>query len=522
MASNPQPRETDPLLPHTPRISEDSGSESEAVAAPVRKPAFLWLVPVILIASICKGISMYAQFEHYQNEFCPSGSRNPPCGYYRSYFHLPGFTIYTQFTTTFAGFVVSFVSVGWWSQLGDRRGRKMLLLFPIVGTAILDMLFYIVATAGPLLTEDDQRDVLSIGFIVQGLLGGWATFGGAIHAYAFDVAENPSHRLTLFGIIEALFLVGTIAGGAIGTATHSFKYAYLLSILLALAYLGVVYTLLPESKQPSTHSTNTVTDQSSHSLVASVFLPFTTFFPKGGKALPLLGLASYVYSLTSALDTNMLQYTEEYAYQKAFMSARTVFLWVVYLLPRIFTLLSLLVVIPYFVRRYSKTSPSPPADPITLPLSFTHNSLLGLISLPLVVTLFCGLDYGNTGISTGAPVLYALSTLLIPFFSRLPGVGIYALAAAYAERVGRSSEVGQLFGALALWAELGTAISYASYGPGLGVFSETYLWSLVALVCLMPDPPQPVVENIYTGDEPTVGEETRNAGSVGAGDADNA
>ncbi|KAJ7049874.1 hypothetical protein C8F01DRAFT_1264758 [Mycena amicta] len=509
MASNAQPHETDPLLPHTSRISEDSRSESEAVAAPVRKPAFLWLATVILVASICKGISMYAQFETLPERVL-SWNQKPNMRLLPVVLSPPGLHdihSHPSLATTFAGLVVSFVSVGWWSQLGDRRGRKMLLLFPILGTAILDLLFYIVATAGPLLTEDDQRDVLSVGFIVQGLLGGWATFGGALHAYAFDVAENPLHRLTLFGIIEALFLVGTVAGGAIGTATHSFKSAYLLSVLLALAYLVVVYTLLPESKPPTTHSTNTTTNPSSHSLVASVFLPFTTFFPKGGKALPLLGLGSYGYSLTSALETNMLQYTEEYAYQRAFMSARTIFLWVIYLLPRIFTLLSLLVVIPYLVHRYTKTSPSYPVDPITLPLSFTRNSLFGLIALRLVVTLFCGLNYGNTGISTGAPVLYALSTLLIPFFSRLPSVGIPALASAYAEHIGRSRDVGQIFGALALWGQLGTAISYASYGPlmPVSVFSEMYFWAIIALVCLMPDPPKPVVESIPP---PTVGEET--------------
>ncbi|KAJ7049889.1 hypothetical protein C8F01DRAFT_1181360, partial [Mycena amicta] len=497
MASNAPPRETDPLLPRISRTSETDTSESDEVAPLAQKPSFVWLVPLILLASICKGISMYARFKHYQKEYCPAGNWSTPCGDFSPYFHVPGFMVYTQFTPTFAGFVVSFVSVGWWSQLGDRRGRKMLLLFPIFGTAILDFLFHIVATAGPLLSDDDKRDVLSIGFIAQGLLGGWATYNGAVHAYAFDVAENPLHRLTLFGIIEALFLVGTVAGGAIGTSTHSFPYAYLLSVLLALANLGLTYQFLPESKPPSNSASTT--HPTGDGLVASVFLPFTTFFPRGGKALPLLGLASYAYSLTSALDSTLLQYTAEYAYPQA---KRPAFLWIIYLVPRICTLLSLVVIVPYLVRRYSKTSPPSSADLVTLPLELTRNSLLAVVALPLVISLFCGRVYSPDPASygTGAPILYAITASIIPFFSRLPAVGMYALAAAYAERVGRGREVGQLFGALALWTELGVAISFTAYGTTTSnLFAGTYFWALVTLVCLLPNPPTAVEESVVEG-----------------------
>lgn len=37
----------------------------------------------------------------------------------------------------FASFVVSFVSVGWWSELGDRRGRRIVLFCSILGALLM-------------------------------------------------------------------------------------------------------------------------------------------------------------------------------------------------------------------------------------------------------------------------------------------------------------------------------------------------------------------------------------------------
>lgn len=37
----------------------------------------------------------------------------------------------------FASFVVSFTSVGWWSELGDRKGRKIPLFYSILGALLM-------------------------------------------------------------------------------------------------------------------------------------------------------------------------------------------------------------------------------------------------------------------------------------------------------------------------------------------------------------------------------------------------
>ncbi|KAF7312805.1 putative membrane protein C14C4.07 [Mycena kentingensis (nom. inval.)] len=481
------PRETDPLLARS--SSRDASEEREAPEpGQPSTPGFAWLASVVLLAAVANGMAMYARYEHYQNEFCPQSTWS--CGTFKPQFHLPGFTVYHEPTVTFAGFVVSFISAGWWSRVGDQRGRKLILLLPILGTVVFDLLFLIVAAVGNELSDDDKRDVLSIGFIVRGLLGGWATFGGAVYAYVADIAESSENRMILFAAVEALSVLGVALGGGLATATHSFKSAYGLSIAVGLSNLAYAHFLLPNTTPllaPATES-DLPPNPPAQSLVATVFLPVTTFFRNGGRALPLMGLASYLYSQTVALDSGSMSYTEEYAYSHPSP-------WLVYLPPRILALLTLLIIFPAGIRYYTKRSPSCSTDPAALPLTLARNALLALIALIGTILLFCHLiySYPPNAPSTrhaGAPILYAVCFLLIPLVSALPGVGLYALAAAYVARIGRKGETGQLFAAMKLWAELGASISYAWY-YGYGIYSETSVYLFFALVCLMPNPPEP-------------------------------
>jgi hypothetical protein len=79
-----------------------------------------------------------------------------------------------------ASFVVSFVSIGWWSAFGDRRGRRPVLFASVLGAMLLDLTYLIVRTIGPL--RRNPHDSLSLGIIIQNLLGGFAAYNGAIHA----------------------------------------------------------------------------------------------------------------------------------------------------------------------------------------------------------------------------------------------------------------------------------------------------------------------------------------------------
>ncbi|KAJ7660472.1 hypothetical protein B0H17DRAFT_333905 [Mycena rosella] len=110
------------------------------------------------------------------------------CGWFNNWLELPGFTVKMQMWAMFASFVVSFISVGWWSELGDRRGRKIVLFCSVSGAMLIDLIYLVVVNTS---LYKDAQDCLSLGLIIEGLLGGFVTYNGVAHAYTFDVAPTP-------------------------------------------------------------------------------------------------------------------------------------------------------------------------------------------------------------------------------------------------------------------------------------------------------------------------------------------
>ncbi|KAJ7258448.1 hypothetical protein B0H12DRAFT_444910 [Mycena haematopus] len=324
--------EADPLLPHPTTAG--------------RRPRFVWLVPVVALASICRGISMFARFEHYQKTFCPGPSY--PCGWFSVWLELPFITVMIQTWGVWASFIVSFISVGWWSDLGDRRGRKIVLLFTILGTVLLDLMYLVVANTS--LSHEDAQDALSVGLIVEGLLGGFATYNGAVHAYAFDVAPSSLSRPVLFGFIDALSLAGFTVGAIIGKFTH-YNASYIFSIAIAIANLAFIHGLLPESLEQRWPSSP------QRPVLKSIFSPISVFFgaeSSNSKYLPLFGLAFYVFSLTSAMETSLVRF-----------SALSNFLpglprWLLLTAPRVLDLAALLCILPGHSRPSGSTSTAAP------------------------------------------------------------------------------------------------------------------------------------------------------------------
>ncbi|KAJ7301360.1 hypothetical protein DFH08DRAFT_103647 [Mycena albidolilacea] len=465
-------RETDPLLPRVP-------------AAPSRrKPSFVWLIPVVVLASICRGISMFARFEHYQKTFCPVSQ---PCGSFSKWLELPGITVMIQTWGVWASFIVSFLSVGWWSALGDRRGRKIVLFASILGTAFLDLMYLIVANVSLSPSREDAQDLLSVGLIAEGLLGGFATYNGVVHAYAFDVASTPLSRPVLFGVVDALSFVGFIIGAIIGKLTR-YNVSYIFSIFIAIANLAFIYAVLPKSLKQQ-DGARSVTSQPS--VFKSVFSPISVFFRGAGspKSIPLLGLAFYVFSLTSAMETSVLRWTPSSPFLPGFPR------WLLLTTPRILELATLLCIIPgiawYWQRKYGTTERAG----LHLAATLSHNSILvGALSC-IAVLVFC--------IPNTATVLYPIFAPLYPL-SVAATPALYALGAAYFVALGRRAEIGSLFGALAIWGELALYMSYSLYGPGEYVFWESAFYLVVALILLLPDPPRSQEEGVSQAGESQV------------------
>ncbi|KAF8125690.1 hypothetical protein K438DRAFT_1891595 [Mycena galopus ATCC 62051] len=441
-------RERNPLLPH--------------ITTAGRKPSFLWY----------RGISMFARFQHYQQTFCPGFSY--PCGVFTTWLELPGINVMIQTWGVWASFIVSFVSVGWWSAFGDRRGRKIVLLFSILGTLFLNLMYLVVANTA--LLREDAQDLMSVGLIVEGLLGGVASYNGVVHAYAFDVASTPLSRPVLFALIDALSLVGFIVGAIIGKFTR-YNVSYIFTVLIALGNLTFIYALLPESLRQQDGARPPVPQRSS--VFKSIFSPISVFFRGVGasKYLPLFGLAFYAYSLTSAMETSLVRFTDS---SPLFPDPPR---WLLLTVPRVLDLATLLCILPaityFWQRNYGTTSRAG----LHLAITLSHHSILLAALSCTAVLVFCL----STTTSNGK-LFYMLFVPLYPLsVGAIPA--LYALGGAYMEALGRRDEVGVLFGALAVWNELGVYVSYSMYFPAKGIFWLSAFFLVAALMLLLPDPP---------------------------------
>ncbi|KAJ7022457.1 hypothetical protein C8F04DRAFT_1137977 [Mycena alexandri] len=461
------PNETDPLLPRAPTA--------------VGKPSLLWLSPVVALASICRGISMFARYEHYQRTYCPEYPSNPypiACGRFVKWLELPSITVYMELWTMFAAFLVSFIAVGWWSALGDRRSRRLVLFCSILGAVVGDLSYLIVAATSP--SRDDSRDLLSLGLIIEGLLGGFVVYNGAIHAYAFDVATSPLSRTVLFGVIDAISLVGFIVGAVIGKSTD-LTLAYILAILLALLNLAFIYALLPESLNQQQDLMAPAIPQ--RSILKSIVSPISVFYrgPNSSKYLPLFALAFYVYSLTSAMDTGI----SSYLWQDLLPRLPR---WFLITAPRAITLTTLLCILPtlaWFFKR--KHGGSTERAGLQLATTLSHHAILAAAVSSIGVLVFCLHAYPY---SRG--LLYPLFTITYSF-TAVARPALYALGASYLVALGRKGQIGEFFGALSVWGALAEYVSYSIYGIGSQIFGWSAFFLVITLMLLLPDPP-PVIE----------------------------
>ncbi|KAF7349576.1 hypothetical protein MSAN_01682900 [Mycena sanguinolenta] len=461
--------ETDPLLLHQPTTD--------------RKPSFAWLIPVVALASICRGISMFTRFEHYQKTFCPDF--NYSCGWFAVWLELPSITVMIQTWGVWASFVVSFISIGWWSELGDRRGRKIVMLFSIAGTVFLDLMYLVVANTR--LSRDDAEDALSVGLIVEGLLGGFATYNGVVHAYAFDVASSSLSRPVLFGSIDALSFAGFAIGAIIGKFTR-YKVSYLFSIIIAIINLAFIYTLLPESHKQQQRTTPR------RSMFKSIFSPISVFFRSGqsSKYLPLFGLAFYVYSLTSAMETSLLRFTKSYNRLPGLPP------WLLLVGPRVLDLAILLCIFPalafFWQRKHGRTR----AAGLQLALTLSQNSILVAAASCIAILVFC--ITARTPTPYGEPqLLYTLFAPLYPLGAAIARPALYALGSTVFAAAGHGGEIGVLFGALSVWGELGMYMSYSMYTQHSDIFWFSAFFLVVTLMLLLLDPPPPLVQDEEEG-----------------------
>jgi len=159
----------------------------------------------------------------------------PLLPYYAETYGATGFTV-GLLTTSFS--FSQFVFAPVWGRLGDRIGRRPIL----IGSLLLTGVSYIVYAAATSLT------LLFVSRMLAGVAG--AVLSTA-QAYVADTTR-PEDRTKGMGLIGAAFGMGFIFGPAIGGALSRWGYAVpaYASAALALAAAAFAFVRLPESLPP--------------------------------------------------------------------------------------------------------------------------------------------------------------------------------------------------------------------------------------------------------------------------------
>ncbi|KAJ7156188.1 hypothetical protein C8R46DRAFT_1115364 [Mycena filopes] len=468
MSASP-PSETEPLLPHSePTPLADTNETSS-------DPRLPKLLSVVAVASICRGISMYSRYDSF---------KYTPQFWFTAYLEMPGLTVNMELWSTFASLVVSFASVGWWSAFSDRRGRTPVIFLTLLGPVILDFVFLTIAKTSL------HDDAISVGLIMEGLLGGFPTFIGVIHAYASDLSPSTFSRTVVFSALQATTFVFFIVGGYFGVLAEVISnalglregknLAYSLGILLAAANLAYVHHSLPESLVPPV--TEDLPPAPPNSTLKYVFAPFSTLLRKGPsrRRIFFLAGATFMYSYTLALGPKLAKYTSDQGHF-SFLPR-----WVLLVIPHATAVATWLCIIPALASLVKRTYGDIEHSGRLLAKSLAQNSILLAAICTLAILIFGGVRSSPLfGIFF---LLYPLSAAALP--------ALYALAASYWLALGRGSELGALFGALSIWVSWGEYISFENTYPTGGGFEWTSFFLVISLLLLVPDGPPPQADSV--------------------------
>lgn len=147
---------------------------------------------------------------------------------------------------------VSFFLAPW----GDRKGRKLTIIIPIVGSMINTLSNLIISNFPPL-----ANSYLLVGNLISGFAGGYVALMMAIYSYIGHTSSDDL-RTVKIGITEAMISLSATLGVLVsGVMLDNTSFSFVFSFVLGVQFLALVYTIIfvkevtnAEENMPQNHN----------------------------------------------------------------------------------------------------------------------------------------------------------------------------------------------------------------------------------------------------------------------------
>ncbi|KAF7312365.1 hypothetical protein MIND_00249800 [Mycena indigotica] len=303
--------ETSPLLSGA-RTPSFTARSDDSLYYGSRDPRanFAWLIPTAIMGSLAHELTNISRLVFFRQYFCQEiGFPEAPDPSLLAYTPSPS-TLHCsnpQFPVNIAAMVLtctfSTISTGWWTGQSDVSGRRYSLTIPMLGSIISNLLFAVLA--GSQRVDGLAQVIAFVGLLVEGMLGGSATFRASLNAYVADVAPAGSWS-TSFSILQGVFLVCTLLGSSIGLGLDFFKPFLSFAVGAGVAVINLIYIIifLPESL-PEEFELDRPSKLKLGDFRKSVSFLITSL---SGHRIALLSIAFFTYSMTSSIESLHLSF----------------------------------------------------------------------------------------------------------------------------------------------------------------------------------------------------------------------
>ncbi|MBN3289792.1 S46A3 protein, partial [Polypterus senegalus] len=177
----------------------------------------------------------------------------------------------------------------------DQRGRKIIILLPLIGS-LLSFLAYFLVSFFTL-----NLYIFFVSSFLSSLFGGLGTFLGGCFSYVIDLCNNKNHKAVRIALID--MLIGLFSGGASLATGYflkaaGFSWPFLVTVLFQCLNIIYVSLLLEETIQPSLNI-ETTKKEFITKLFNRIYLLFANSTCKRNTVLLLLLLSFSIYNFAN-------------------------------------------------------------------------------------------------------------------------------------------------------------------------------------------------------------------------------